>query len=106
LIASTLQTPYIPITKSHALFPVLRSCQRISPRPRHFETFRNKLNFYGEGLLAQPQAEGPPLVGCPRLFIQYIRSYHPYLECIATLLPAVQVSTYTKIFWAILWHMA
>ena len=25
-----------------------------------------------------PQAGGPPLVGCPRLFIQYIRSYPPY----------------------------
>jgi len=25
-----------------------------------------------------PQAGGPPLVGCPRLFIQYIRRYPPY----------------------------
>jgi hypothetical protein len=25
-----------------------------------------------------PQAGGPPLVGCPRLLIQFIRSYHPY----------------------------
>jgi hypothetical protein len=25
-----------------------------------------------------PQAGGPPLVGCPRLLIQYIRSYPPY----------------------------
>ena len=25
-----------------------------------------------------PQAGGPPLVGCLRLLIQYIRSYHPY----------------------------
>jgi len=31
---------------------LLRSCQRISPGPRRFETFRNKLNFYGERLLA------------------------------------------------------
>jgi hypothetical protein len=28
--------------------------------------------------LAQPQARGPPLVGCPRLFNQYISSYPPY----------------------------
>jgi hypothetical protein len=28
----------------------------------------------------KPQAGGPPLVGCPRLLIQYIRSYHPYLR--------------------------
>ena len=25
-----------------------------------------------------PQSGGPPLVGCPRLLIQYIRSYPPY----------------------------
>jgi len=25
-----------------------------------------------------PKAGGPPLVGCPRLLIQYIRSYPPY----------------------------
>jgi len=25
-----------------------------------------------------PQAEGPPLVGCPRLLIHFIRSYPPY----------------------------
>ena len=27
---------------------------------------------------ANPQAGGPPLVGCPRLLIQFIRSYPPY----------------------------
>jgi len=25
-----------------------------------------------------PQAGGPPLIGCPRLLIQFIRSYPPY----------------------------
>jgi hypothetical protein len=28
--------------------------------------------------LPNPQAGGPPLVGSPRLLIQYIRSYPPY----------------------------
>ena len=28
--------------------------------------------------LPNPQAGGPPLVGCPRLLIQFIRSYPPY----------------------------
>jgi hypothetical protein len=40
---------------------LLRSCQGISPGPRRFETFRNKLHFYGEGLLAPrptPKLEG------------------------------------------------
>jgi hypothetical protein len=44
------ETPHISSTKSHVLFPLLRSCQRISPSPRRFEKFRNKLLFYGEGL--------------------------------------------------------
>ena len=37
--------------------------------------------FHGEALLAPrptPKAGWPPLVGCPRLLIQYIRSYPPY----------------------------
>ena len=37
--------------------------------------------FYGERLLAPcltPQAGEPPLVGCPRLLIQFIHSYPPY----------------------------
>jgi hypothetical protein len=29
-----------------------------------------------------PQAGGPPLVGCPRLLIQYIHSYPPYLQAV------------------------
>jgi len=43
--------------------------------------FHNKANFYGEELLAHqltPQGGGPTLVGCPRLLIQYIRSYPPF----------------------------
>jgi hypothetical protein len=34
---------------------------------------------------AQPQAGGPPPVGCPRLLIQYIRSYPPYLEAVSSI---------------------
>jgi len=38
------------------------------------------IRFYGEELLAtRPTPNwGPPLVGCPPLLIQYIRSYPPY----------------------------
>jgi 5-methylcytosine-specific restriction endonuclease McrA len=32
-----------------------------------------------------PQAGGPPTVGCPLLLIQYIRSYPPYLEAISSI---------------------
>jgi hypothetical protein len=57
-------------SKSPPLDPILsqlnpvRSCQRISPCPRRFETFLNKLIFYGEGLLAPrptPKLEDHPL---------------------------------------------
>ena len=43
--------------------------------------FRNTIHVFGKELLPPlptPQAGGPPLVGCPQLFIQYIRSYPPY----------------------------
>jgi hypothetical protein len=30
-----------------------------------------------------PQARGTPLVGCPRLLIQYTRSYHPHLKTVS-----------------------
>jgi hypothetical protein len=49
---------------------------------RAFETFYNK-KFLLWGIVSptsNPQAGGTPLVGCPRLLIQYIRSYPPYLE--------------------------
>jgi hypothetical protein len=51
-------------------------------------TFRNKLIFSRRGVVSptpNPQAGGPPLVCCPRLFIKYIRSYPPYLETISSI---------------------
>jgi hypothetical protein len=50
-------------------------------RSEAFSTFSNKLIIYGElSRRPNPHAGGPPLVGCPRLLIQYIRSFPPYLE--------------------------
>jgi hypothetical protein len=49
---------------SHVLFPLLRSCQRISPGSRRFETFHDITFFNGEGLLAPrptPKLEDHPL---------------------------------------------
>jgi hypothetical protein len=67
-----------PSTKSRIHFLSIRSfIQGIRPGPRLLVVFRNKLIFYGEQLL-NLQAGGPSLVGCPRLLIQYIRSYPPY----------------------------
>jgi hypothetical protein len=54
----------------------IKPYQRIGPGPRHVYPFRNKTSFYGEELLASRPTPKPD--GCPRLLIQYIRSYRPY----------------------------
>jgi hypothetical protein len=51
-------------------------------------TFCNKLIFLRRGVVRptpNPQAGGPPLVRCPRLLVQYIRSYLPYLEVVSSI---------------------
>jgi hypothetical protein len=35
--------------------------------------------------MPNPQAGGPPLIAYPRLIIQYIRSYPPYLEAVSSI---------------------
>jgi hypothetical protein len=35
--------------------------------------------------MPNPQTGGPPTVGCPRLLIQHIRSYPPYLEAVSSI---------------------
>jgi hypothetical protein len=78
---------YIPFTKYHVPFPLFRSYQRISPDPKHMYLFCNKASFLGEELLAHlpPSLTGGSLlVGCPRLFIQYVRSYPPFGGCSST----------------------
>ena len=52
------------------------------PSSRCCEMIRNTVSSFGEELLARPnpQARGPPLVGCPRLLNQYILSYRLELE--------------------------
>ena len=56
------------------------------PSPRLLLLFRNMVKFLRGGVLStspNPQAVGPPLVGCPRLLIQNIRSCPPYLETVS-----------------------
>jgi hypothetical protein len=72
-----------PVRPIDPFFPLLRSCQRISPGPTRFETFRGNKKFLRWGVVSptpNPQAGGSPPIGCPRLIIQYIRSYSPYPE--------------------------
>jgi hypothetical protein len=56
--------------------------------PRPYVRFITKLEFCGEELFSArptPQAGGPPLVGCPRLLIEYIHSYLPYLQAVSSI---------------------
>jgi hypothetical protein len=79
-----IHTSDIPSTKSHIHFLSLRSfMQGICPCPRLLTNSCNELIFLWWGLVSPTpnrQAGGPPLVGCLRLHIQYIRSYLPYLQ--------------------------
>jgi hypothetical protein len=62
--------------------------QGIRPGPRLLVIFRNKPIFLWWGIVSPTpnhQDGGPPLIGCPRLLIQYIRSYPPYLEAVSSI---------------------
>ena len=65
--------------------PLLRLYRRIRPVRRLLWLVRNTVKFLRWEVVStspNPQAGGPPIVGCPRLFIQYIRSYRPYLQAV------------------------
>jgi hypothetical protein len=66
---------------SHVPISLLRLHQSIRPWPKFtLWLFRYMILFWWEAISTSPipQAGGRPLVGCPRLLIQYIRSYPPY----------------------------
>jgi hypothetical protein len=65
---------------------VLRLCQVIRPVLRLCVVIRNKYWVLRGRVVSpppNPQAGGPPTVGCSRLLIQHIRSYPPYLEAVS-----------------------
>jgi hypothetical protein len=84
-----IHTSNISCPKSHVHFLSLRSfIHRIRPGPRRFVIFRNKLIFLRRGVVStmpKPLAWGTPLVGCPRMLIQFIRSYLPYPEAVSSI---------------------
>jgi hypothetical protein len=51
---------------------------------RHFAT-SSFLRREVVSLIPNSQAGGLPLMGCPRLLSQYIRSYPPYLEAVSSI---------------------
>jgi hypothetical protein len=61
--------------------------RRISSVPRPLCMIRNMFKFLRWGAVStfpKSQAGGSPLVGCPRLLFQYIRSFSSYLEAFRT----------------------
>ena len=59
-----------------------RSIPKYHSRPQaHGMNASQQVTFLRRGVVStspNPQIRGPPLVCCPRLLIQYIRSYPPY----------------------------
>jgi len=54
--------------------------------PPSFEAPSKKLDFYGELTpRPNPKAGGPTPIGCPRLLVQYIRSYPQYPEALSSI---------------------
>jgi hypothetical protein len=55
------------------------------PSPRLCVVFRKVLNFMVGDISPppNPQAGGTPTVDRPRLLVQYIRSYPPYLDAVS-----------------------
>jgi hypothetical protein len=69
--------PYPELTRT-VLYPEEASHQGKTIR---LWVVQNRFFFSREGVVStspNPQAGGPPLVGCPRLLIQFIHSYPPY----------------------------
>jgi hypothetical protein len=78
---------HIPQANLPKIFPVLRLCQVIRPVPRLCVVIRNKYWVLRGRIVSppNPQAGGPPTIGCPRLIIQHIRSYPPCLEAVSSI---------------------
>jgi hypothetical protein len=86
-----IRTPHVPCAKSHIPLQLLMLYWRIGLIPSLLTLFRNMINFLRWGVFSishqQPlppfPAGGPPLVGCQRLLVQYIRSYLPQMEAVS-----------------------
>jgi hypothetical protein len=78
-----VHAPTSHFLKIHLNVPDLTSLFRClgntSPEPSvHVSWLCQSVRWGVVSTLLNPQARGPPLVGSPRLLIQYIRSYSPY----------------------------
>jgi hypothetical protein len=85
--ASRIQfAPSIPISLTSNLMSFFQCLGRtkesvqVRGTLKHFVTIETFLRWGVIGPTPNPQAGGPPLVGCQRLLIRYVRSYPPYPE--------------------------
>jgi hypothetical protein len=87
LLVAVFSEPNISCSKSHIHFPLSKSFQRsvqIRDGMQHFETsWILRWGIFSPS--PDPNAEGPPLLGCTILLIQYIRSYLPHLEAVSSI---------------------
>jgi hypothetical protein len=63
-------------------------CSQQPAKSEVLVTFQHAVFFLRWGVVSpppNPQAGRQPVVGCPRLLIQYIRSYPPYLEAVSSI---------------------
>jgi hypothetical protein len=84
-LCSLLQSPTTPFSSALCSETPLsksfqRICQTTKPRKKFPNTFLLRWGAVSNSPI--PLAGGPPLVGCPRFLIQYIRSYPSYLEAV------------------------
>jgi hypothetical protein len=89
--------------------PQLVLVQRIRPYLRHCVTFRRMLFFLQCSAFSHSpntKVGGQPLVSCPRLPIQYIRSYLPHLKTVFSIpsLRTHHVVTGTQLTWSFIFH--
>jgi hypothetical protein len=73
-----------PLTTPHLCNPQVHYTVHKSS-PTFCVMFRNQLIFIASNCSLPTHPQGLPLVGCPRLLIEYICSYPPYLEAVASI---------------------
>jgi hypothetical protein len=103
LLYTSIQSPWDSLS-SHPpiyilVFQVVSFLRAFPPKPLHFSPLSHGChtsrppycpwfdplnNIWWWVQIPNPRTGGSPRVGCPRLIIQYIRSYPPYLEAVSS----------------------
>jgi hypothetical protein len=83
--------------KSHVYFPLLRSFQRMRPRPISCMTFRNPLIFLRRGVILRPRhkLKDHPLSAIHSCLFRTYWTYPQYMEAFWSSGPKVEVSWLT-----------